>query len=50
MKEQQIKNIESCIQLLNSTLGSMSPRDADNVVRSVSEILQTTVNMLKQLK
>lgn len=44
----QIKTIESCIALLNSTLGTMSPSDADKVVRSVAEILQVVVVNLKK--
>ncbi len=50
MKEAQAKIIESCIQLLNSTLGTMSSSDADRVVKGVSEILASVASTLRQLK
>lgn len=33
--------INACVGLLNTTLGSMTIEDADNVVRQVIQILQT---------
>lgn len=33
--------IESCIELLRSTLGEMSGRDADKIVREVVNILES---------
>ena len=40
MNEQEIKAI---IQILETTLGTMPPRDADNVVRGVIAILRAEV-------
>jgi hypothetical protein len=38
-KERQI--IQGCVALLQSTLGGMSAKDADAIVRSVAQILQS---------
>lgn len=41
MNKEQKTLLQTSILLLQCTLGSMSPREADNVVKAVIEILKT---------